>query len=77
MIIETKIHTSFPSVQFQMDGHTSPYCLDKNSNGGWMLLYVRDNIPFKVLDNTYFKSETEAMIVENTIRKIKDFKPFI
>ena len=42
-----------------------------------MLLYVRDNIPFKVLDNTYFKSEIEAMIVENTIRKIKDFKPFI
>ena len=36
-----------------------------------MLLYVRDNIPFKVLDNTDFGHESEAIFVEITIRKTK------
>ena len=40
-----------------MDGYTAPYRLDRNSTGGGMLLYVRDDIPSKILDNTDFGSE--------------------
>ena len=36
-----------------------------------MLLYVCDDIPSKVLDNTDFSREIEVMFVEITKRKIK------
>ena len=54
LITETKIDSSFPSAQFQIDGYTTPYRLDRDSNGGGILLYVRDNIPSKVYENTDF-----------------------
>ena len=71
LITETKIHISFPSVQFQIDRYTAPFCLDRNSNGRRILLYVREDNPSKVLDNTNLGSEIEAMFVEITLRKIK------
>ena len=70
-ITETKIDSSFPSAQFQIDGYTTPYRLDRDSNGGGILVYVREDIPSKVLENTGFGSEIEAMLVEITVRKVK------
>ena len=70
LITETKIDTSFPSVQFQIDGYTAPYHLGRNWNSGRMLLYVWDDTSSKVLHNTDFGSEIEVMFVEITIRKL-------
>ena len=39
LISETKIDSSFPTAQFEI-GYTT-YRLDRNSNGGGILLYVR------------------------------------
>ena len=70
LITETKIDSSFPSAQFEIDGYTTPYRLDRDSNVKGILLYVRDDIPSKVLENTDFGSEIEPMFVEITIRKV-------
>ena len=51
MVTETKIDSSFPSAQFQMHGYTTPYRLDRNANGGGLLLYVREDIPTKKIYN--------------------------
>ena len=70
LIAENKIDTSSPSTLFQIDGYTAPYCLYRNANGRRMLLYVRNDIACKVLDNTDFGSEIEAMFVQFTVKKL-------
>ena len=49
MISETKLDESFPIGQFLIDGCSVPFRLDRNKNGGGILLYVREDIPSKLL----------------------------
>ena len=49
MISETKLDESFPIGQFLIDGYSVPFRLDRNENGGGILLYVRNDIPSKLL----------------------------
>ena len=43
MISETKLDESFP------DGYHALFSYDRNGNGSGILLYVRQNIPAKVI----------------------------
>ena len=43
-IAETKIDDSFPEHQFKVSGYNKPYLLDKSSNSGGILIYVRNGI---------------------------------
>ena len=45
MISEKKIDDRFPVGQFLIEGFCTSYRLDRNSNGGGILLYVREDIP--------------------------------
>ena len=38
---ETKIDSSFPEAQFEIDGFTTPYRFDRDYHGGGILLYMR------------------------------------
>ena len=49
MISETKLDESFPIGQFLIDGYTVPFRFDRNGNGGGILLYIREDIPSKLL----------------------------
>ena len=51
LVVGTKLDSSFPSAQFFMHAYSTPYRLDRNSNGGRILLYVREYIPSKILEN--------------------------
>ena len=66
LISETKIDSSFPTAQFKI-GYTT-YRLDRNSNVGGVLLYVREDIP-----STPPNSELliEGFCIEINIRKKK------
>ena len=44
LVSETKIDDSFPIGNFLIDGFSSPYRLDRNSNGGGLMLFVREDI---------------------------------
>ena len=50
LISETKIDSSFPSAQFHLEGYATPYRLDRNANGGGILLYIREDVPSKLLN---------------------------
>ena len=52
MISETKIDESFPASQFLIDGFSSTYRLDRNSNGGGILVNFKNNIITKSLKTT-------------------------
>ena len=49
VILEAKLDESFPSSQFLLDGYSVPFLFDGNGNGGGILLYIREDIPSKLL----------------------------
>ena len=49
LIAETKLDSYFPSGQFIIKVYSTPFRLDRNQNGGGLLLYVREDIPCKIL----------------------------
>ena len=49
MTSETKIDDSFPVGNFITEGFSSPYRLDCDSNGGGIMLYVREYIRSNLL----------------------------
>ena len=65
LISETKIDSSFPTAQFQIEGYTI-YRLDRN--GGGILLYIREDIPSTLLNSDM---SIESFFIEINIRKKK------
>ena len=49
IISETKLDESFPVGQFLINGYGVPYRLDRDGNGGGILLYIREDTPSKLL----------------------------
>ena len=68
-IFETKIDSSFPTAQFQIEGYTT-YRLDSNANGGGILLYIWEDIPSTLLNSDM---SIESFSIEINIRKKKAF----
>ena len=50
LISEAKIDSSFPSVQFHLEGYGTPHRLDRNANDGHILMYIKGDIPSKLLN---------------------------
>ena len=70
-IQETKLDSSFPVSQFLIDGYSEPYRLDRNRNGGGVMIYVREDIPSKLLNKHTFTEAIEGIFVEVNLRKTK------
>ena len=49
MVSKTKIHNSVLVGNFVKDGSSTLYRLDRNSNGGGIMLYVKGDIPSNLL----------------------------
>ena len=64
MVSETKIDMSFPTSQFVIQGFDAPFRLDRTNTGGRILVYVRDDIPSKLLNISYVSSDTECLAIE-------------
>ena len=71
VITETKLDDTFPTAQFSIDGFSIPYRQDRNKNGGGILIYVREDIPNKILTKHNFPSGIEGIFVEINLRKMK------
>ena len=70
LISETKLDDSFPAAQFLIKGFSAPYRFDRNSKGGELLLYIREDISSKIL--TYSSNcDIETPLVEINLRKRK------
>ena len=68
-ISETKTDDSFPIGQFLIEGFCTPYRLDRNSKGGGVLLYVREDIPSNLI--TVDINQIENFYVELNLRNNK------
>ena len=69
LISETKIDSTFPKSQFEIQGYSSPHRLDRNAHGGGLLLYTRGDINTKPLP--LVSENIECIILEATIAKKK------
>ena len=70
-IQETKLDPSFPPEQFTIEGYSKPYRLDRNRDGGGVLIYVREDIPSKLLEKHSFTQYVEGLFIEINLRKTK------
>ncbi len=71
VLIETKLDNSFTTNQFLIDGYTKPYRLNRNKNGGGVMIYVKDTIPSKKLDKHNFTKKVEGIFIEINLRSTK------
>ena len=69
VVSETKLDNSFPVSQFLMDGYSPPFRLDHDNNGGGIMLFVREDIPCKLL--SVENHPMEGFYVEINLRKTK------
>ena len=69
MLSETKIDSSFPEGQFLIPDYSARYRIDRTCHGGCVMLFVRADIPSKLLltENT----PIEGFYIEINLRKKK------
>ena len=54
-----------------MDGFSTPYRLDKNKNGGGIMIFIRDTISSKILGKRIFPNAAESIFSELNFKKSK------
>ena len=54
-----------------VDGFSKPYRPDRNRNRGGIMIYIRDDIPNKLLTKHVFPDDIEGLFVELNSRKSK------
>ena len=57
VVSETKLDESFPLSLFCIDGFNKPFHLERNSHGGGLIVFVREDIPCKQLFTPKFDLE--------------------
>ena len=60
---------SFPLTQFLIEGFTAPYRLDGNGSGEGILVYIREDIPSKLIPTDF--PNREGFFLELNLRKKK------
>ena len=69
LISGTKLENSFPNGQFLIKGYSAIYRLDRDAQGGGIMLFIREDISSKLLAVEDFP--TEGFYVEINLRKRK------
>ena len=57
MVSETKLDDMFPTSQFYLQGYTTPFRKDQTSKGFGILLYIREDMSFKIV-----KTESDVIM---------------
>ena len=71
ILVETKLDDTYPTEQFLIEGFRTPFRLDRNRNGGGVIIFVREGIPCKRLDKHNFTKNIEGLFIEINLRKTK------
>ena len=71
IINETKLDVTFPVDEFLINDFSTPYRLDRNRNGGGIIIYVPEDITGKMLTKHKFPDDIEGLFVEINFRKCK------
>ena len=64
IISETKLDQTFPTGQFLMHGYSDPFRLDRTAHGGGILIFIREDIPSKLLTTHSIPKDIECILFE-------------
>ena len=70
VVSETKIDESFPLNQFKIEGFSKPFRFNRTNKGGGIIIYIRSNIPSKIIKNNLPKN-IEGLFVEINLHNKK------
>ena len=70
-ITETKIDEYFPTAQFLLPGYHKPYRLDISDKQGGLLVYIKANLPSRLLSNHISPKNIQIILFELNLRKEK------
>ena len=70
MISETKLDETFLAAQFSLQGFCDPYRFDRNRNGDGIMLYIRKDIPSRLIEKK-LRNNSEYFFVEIILGKKK------
>ena len=65
----TKLDDTFPLAQFYVEEFTMAYRLNRNRNGVGVTIYLREDIPIKILEKQKLPQDVEGIFVELNFRK--------
>ena len=71
VITESKLDDTFPDNQFLIDGFPLPYRIARDSNGGGILIFVREDLPCRVLKSHVKPDNFDGIVLEINLRKDK------
>ena len=71
ILVETKLDNSYPTSQFLIDSYSTPFRRDRIKSGGGILVYVREDIPYKLLNLHRFPDDIEGLFLEVNLKKQK------
>ena len=64
LISETKLDDSFPLHQFEIEGYHTPFRLDRNCNGGGIIMYIKSGLPCKELKSHKSPEDLEQIFLK-------------
>ena len=70
-VSETKKDDTFPTGQFIIWGFTTLFRFDRTDDGRCILVYIREDIPSKMLKTPYIYDHTEYLTIKINLRKTK------
>ena len=71
VLTETKLDDTFPTTQFLVNGFSETTDLTEIERGGGVIVYIREDIPSKLLDKHIFLYDMDGLFVELNFRKCK------
>ena len=71
VLTETKIDDSYPTSHFLIEGFSPLFRLDRNANGGVVMIYVSDLIPCNQVEFLSRPNDIEGILLELNLRKSK------
>ena len=71
LVSETKLYDSFPTAQFLLDRFSKPYRLDRCSDGGGILLHIKDDISSRWLTDHRLTDNAECLFNQINMRNKK------
>ena len=71
LVTESKLDETFPLDQFQIEGFSRPIRLDRNRNGGGLIIFIREGLTCKELLPRKLYPNLECTFLELRIRQCK------
>ena len=68
MVTETKLDDSFPVLQFNFEGFSTPFRLNRNKYGGGIILYIHSYIIASKLTSFTFPNDIEEFFIEINLK---------